>query len=287
MAIHHSAVAGGEAPLERVPLPGFVVTASELHALLQDPATRIVDLRPASHGAEGYIPGSVHLDYERLIRRCGPVEGLMPDPADVAALLSSLGIAPWHKVVAYDDETGVEAARLLWTLAVAGHAEYALLDGGFAAWQSAGLPADDEATVPVAATYPAIHYNDAVADKAYVLDALGKPGVSIVDTRNETEFSGEEVRARRGGRIPGAVHFNWMSAVDLFGSGELLPREVLLRKLADIGVTPDWEVIVYCQSNRRCAHTFVVLKWLGFDNVRSYAGSWSEWGNSDDTPIEH
>lgn len=276
------------APTRHAPsLPGFVVSASDLHGLLLDPAVRIIDLRPAAHGAEGYIPGSVPLDYERLIRRCGPVEGLMPDPSDVAALLSELGIAPWHRVVAYDDETGVEAARLLWTLAVAGHDDYALLNGGFAAWQAADLPVRETPDDPVPTPHPTIRYNESVADKAYVLAALNRPEVAIVDTRNEAEYAGEEVRASRGGRIPGAVHFNWMSAVDLFGSGELLPRETLLRTLADIGVTPDREVIVYCQSNRRCAHTFVVLKWLGFDNVRSYAGSWSEWGNDDSLPVEH
>ena len=265
----------------------FVIDSHGLHGMRNDPALRIVDLRPAAHGEEGYIPGSVHLEYDRLIRRCGPVEGLMPDPGEVAELLSSLGLEPWHRIVAYDDETGVEAARFLWTLAVIGHDNYALLDGGFSAWQQADYPVTEQVDIPEISTYPVVRYNDAVVDRAYVLEALERPGVSLVDTRNESEYSGEEVRARRGGRIPGAVHFNWMSAIDLFGSGELLPREELLDRLAGLGVLPDQEIIVYCQSNRRCAHTFVVLKWLGFDNVKSYAGSWSEWGNADDTPIEH
>ena len=285
--LHHSRSFTGRTTVQPPPLPEFVVRAQDLHAGLWDPSVRIIDLRPAAHGVEGYIPGSVHLDYARLIRRCGPVEGLMPPPGDMADVLSSLGIEPWHRVVAYDDETGVEAARLLWTLAVAGHGHYALLDGGFEAWKAADLPLADSPAFPVRSNYPAMQYNGEVVDKAYVLHALGRSDVCIVDTRNEAEYSGEQVRARHGGRIPGAVHFNWMSAVDLFGSGELLPRERLKSRLADIGVLPDREVIVYCQSNRRCAHTFVVLRWLGFERVRSYAGSWSEWGNADDTPIEH
>lgn len=269
------------------PFPEFVIRAEDLHAVADDPSVRIIDLRPAAHGGEGYIPGSVHLDYARLVRGRGPLEGLMPEPEEIADVLSSLGIEPWHRVVAYDDETGVEAARLLWTLAVAGHGHYALLDGGFAAWEAAGLPVAAFAAPPERSRYPVGQYNGAVVDKAYVLEALARPEVVIVDTRNEAEFAGQDVRARRGGRIPGAVHFDWMSAIDLFGSGELLPRKILMTKLADIGVFPEREVILYCQANRRCAHTFVVLKWLGFDRVRSYAGSWSEWGNADDTPIEH
>ena len=277
----------GRTAIQTPPLPEFVIRAEDLHASLWDPSVRIIDLRPAAHGGEGYIPGSVHLDQERLVRGRGPLEGLLPEPGVTADVLSSLGIEPWHRVVAYDDETGVEAARLLWTLAVAGHGHYALLDGGFAAWEAAGLPVADAAVTPGRSQYPVMQYNGAMVDKAYVLQALRRPGVAIVDTRNEAEFAGEDVRARRGGRIPGAVHFNWMSAIDLFGTGELLPRETLMAKLADIGVSPEREVILYCQSNRRCAHTFVVLKWLGFDRVRSYAGSWSEWGNAEDTPIEH
>ncbi len=270
-----------------MPLPNFVVRVNEVRAALQDPSVRVVDLRPTAHGADGYIPGSIHLDYGRLIRRCGPVEGLMPAPEEVAGLLSSLGIEPWHRVVAYDDETGVEAARLLWTLAVVGHGQYALLDGGFSAWEAAGFEKEQTPEIPERTDYPVSPYNEAMADKADVLAMLGRSDVSIVDTRSEAEFAGDDVRAQRGGRIPGAVHFNWMSAVDLMGSGELLPKEVLMGKLAELGVRLDNEVITYCQSNRRCAHTFVVLKWLGFNRVRSYAGSWSEWGNLDDTPIEN
>ncbi len=270
-----------------LPFPKFVIRADELQAARTDPSVRVVDLRPVAHITEGCIPGSVHLDYERLIRRCGPVEGLMPNPEEVADLLSSLGIAPWHRVVAYDDETGVEAARLLWTLAVVGHSHYAMLDGGFAAWQAARFPTENQPELPLRSDYPVLPYNEAVATKAQVLGALGRPDIAIVDTRSEAEYTGEEARAQRGGRIPGAVHFNWMSAVDLMGNGELLSPSTLMEKLARLDVLPEKEVITYCQSNRRCAHTFVVLKWLGFDRVRSYAGSWSEWGNASDTPIEN
>ncbi len=273
--------------IQSPPLPEFVIRAEDLHASLEDPSVRIIDLRPAAHGGEGYIPGSVHLDYERLVRGCGSTEGLMPEPEETAEVLSSLGIEPWHRVVAYDDETGVEAARFLWTLAAAGHGHYALVNGGFAAWEAAGLPVAADVMKPGRTHYPIRRFNGAMVDKAYVLESLARTDVTIVDTRSEAEFAGKDVRARRGGRIPGAVHFNWMSAIDLFGSGQLLPRETLMAKLADIGVFPEGEVILYCQANRRCAHTFVVLKWLGFDRVRSYAGSWSEWGNADDTPIEH
>ncbi len=273
-------------PDEVLAFDRYVIRAADLHAMLGDPMLRIVDLRPADHGAEGYIPGSVHLDYERLVRREGPVEGLLPSPEDVAALLSSLGIEPGHRVVAYDDETGVEAARLLWTLAVAGHEDYALLDGGFSAWQSGEYPVAGRADLPTVTSWPAIRFNEGVVEMDYVRAAIGREDVVIVDTRNAAEYSGEEERAKRGGRIPGAVHFDWVNAIDLFGSGELLPRDELMAKLAALDIRPEREVILYCQSNRRCAHTFVVLKWLGFENVRSYAGSWSEWGNADDTPIE-
>ncbi|MDX1513585.1 MAG: rhodanese-like domain-containing protein, partial [Gammaproteobacteria bacterium] len=90
----------------------------------------------------------------------------------------------------------------------------------------------------------------------------------------------------RGGHIPGAVNFNWTDAMDPEAQRRLRPRERLLEDLADLGVTPDREVVTYCQTHRRSSHTYVVLKSLGFERVRGYPGSWSDWGNDPSTPVE-
>lgn len=265
----------------------YVINSGALLDLLDHPNLLVVDLRPAEHGAEGYIPGSLHLNYNRLIRRHGHAEGLLPRVEDVRALFSELGVKPWHFVVAYDDETGVEAARFLWTLEVAGHHNYALLDGGFADWKGRNLHTIDFTRYPAPTDYPEFLPGPAAVNKQYVLDAIGSEDICIIDTRTIDEYRGEDVRAQRGGHLPGAIHFDWTNAVDLYGNGLLRDPQNLRTQLEKLGVGTDKEIILYCQSNRRCAHTFVVFKWLGYPNVKTYHGAWSEWGNDPDTPIAH
>ncbi len=262
-----------------------IIKPAELDSIRHQDAIVIVDLRPVAHGLEeGVIPGSVHLNYDRLIRQAGVVEGYAPTPEKLSSVLSEMGIRAGDTVVAYDDETGVEAARLLWSLAIAGHQNFALLEGGFDAWKNAGLQSDLKHLKPTPSSYRFEHYGYALATSEDVLAALDSPDTVLVDTRSAGEFTGEEKRAELVGHIPGAVHFNWMDALDLFGDGGLKDPEKLRTRFRAMGVTPDKEIIVYCQSNRRSAHTFVVLKWLGFDRVRAYDGSWSEWGNNPAMP---
>jgi thiosulfate/3-mercaptopyruvate sulfurtransferase len=108
----------------------------------------------------------------------------------------------------------------------------------------------------------------------------------LVDARSPPEYSGEKRLAQRGGHIPGAVNFDWINAMDMQNNLRLKPAEVLSQSLAGLGVTQDKEVIVYCQTHHRSAHTYIVLKSLGYTKIKGYPGSWSEWGNQGDTPIE-
>ncbi|MBX2868150.1 MAG: sulfurtransferase [Acidiferrobacterales bacterium] len=267
-------------------LERYVVDVATLDSVLHRPDTLIVDLRSNVEEGEGYLPGAIHLDYDNLIRRLGAIEGLIPQPAALSRVLSSIGLKPWHSVFAYDDETGAEASRFLWSLASVGHTRFALLDGGYEAWIASGNKTVSAARVNAKSTYSVDSYTTAVVDKKEVLRLLGDENTVIVDTRGAGEYSGEERRAERGGHIPGAVHFNWMEAIDLFGDGGLRDADKLRIKLKAKGITQDKRIIVYCQSNRRSAHTFIVLKWLGFENVSAYDGSWSDWGNDPEMPVE-
>jgi thiosulfate/3-mercaptopyruvate sulfurtransferase len=111
-------------------------------------------------------------------------------------------------------------------------------------------------------------------------------GVAIIDARSPAEYSGRDKRAERAGHIPGAVNLNWTTAMDQPRKLRLKQEEVLRQMLSDLGVTPDKEVIVYCQTHHRSSHTYIMLKALGYPNVKAYPGSWAEWGNSPETPIE-
>ena len=267
----------------------LVVDADVLHAMLGQENLRIIDVRSPQQCPDGHIPGAVLLDYNKLVRKSGPIEGLLPSGREISGLLEKSGIEPEHFVVAYDDGAGVDAARLLWTLDAIGHKNYALLNGGFAAWDDAEFEVSDSPWIAQRSSYPVSgpgNGGHGVISMDGVLAQLDNPNACIVDTRSAAEYAGEDVRAEKFGHIPGAVHFDWSSAVDMMEDGKLRDPRVLQSELEILGITMDKKVIVYCQSNRRSAHTYLVLKWLGYENVSAYAGSWSEWGNAGETPVE-
>ena len=248
-----------------------------------------VDLRKPEAFVEGHVPGAVRMDYASLVRADPPIGGLLPDDATLSALFSSIGLAVGQPVIAYDDDGNGRAGRLCWTLAAIGHEPASIMDGGFAAWLDAGLDvATGDGDGVQAGSYLAKAASglDAVAERQWIQDRLEDPDVVILDTRSPAEYRGEDVRSARGGHIPGAVSFDWVRSMDPERHRALRDREELLAELAELGVTPDKEVVTYCQTHQRSSHAFVMLRWLGFERVRGYHGAWSDWGNQPDAPIE-
>ena len=144
----------------------------------------------------------------------------------------------------------------------------------FAAWKD-----ESPATIaPIAAAHLRF-------DKDYILAHLKDPAVVLLDARSPDEYTGRTKRAARVGHIPGAVNYNWTDAMDQSRFLRLKDAQELKRALEGLGVTPDKEVITYCQTHHRSAHTYVVLKSLGYPKVKAYPGSWSEWGARDDTAV--
>ena len=273
----------GQAPQTFLPL---IVEPDELQQHLGDTNLLVLELCKPGVYAQYHIPGAVHLDYSQIVAKRGMTGGLLPDMLQLSTLFSSVGLTPHTHVVAYDDEGGGKAARLLWTLDVIGHKYFSLLNGGLQAWYSEQHPGSNEPAHPQASHYPIVEARQGIADAEYILAHLQDANTCILDARSANEYLGLTQTAQRNGHIPGAVNIEWASFMDTQRNLRLKPREEILQALEARGITPDKEVIVHCQTHHRSAHTYIVLKSLGYTKVKGYAGSWSDWGNRPDTPVE-
>jgi thiosulfate/3-mercaptopyruvate sulfurtransferase len=267
--------------------PHLVVSPRDL-ALVLDSAesTRplLLDLRPPEEYSAGHIPGAIHVDL-------WGVSLIDTDPAPLKAfmwmiehVLAVHGVDATVPVVVYDDQSGVRAARAFWFLEHFGHPSVRLLDGGFKAWMAAGLPVTRDAAPPPKSEWTGRREEHTLATWREVRNALGRGDAVILDTRTDDEHNGTMVRARRGGAVPGAVHIEWTR--NLAPTGEFKPAVELKKMYEDAGVTPDREVITYCQGGYRAAQSYLALRLLGYPRVRMYIGSWKEWGDREDLPIE-
>jgi thiosulfate/3-mercaptopyruvate sulfurtransferase len=259
-----------------------LITPARLAAA--QPAPLVIDVRPAEEFAAGHIPGAVHLDLwgvSLIDTSEAPLRAFM---WMIGHLFSLRGVTPDRPVVVYEQDSGMRAARAFWFLEYLGHPSVSVLDGGLAAWRRAGLPVTTETAPPVPSAWHGTPDPARLATWQQVTERLGKPDTAIVDTRSDEEYYGEAVRAKRGGAIPGAVHLEWKN--NLGPDGSYKPVGALREMYAAIGVTPDREVVTYCQGGYRAAHSYLALRIIGFPRVRNYTGSWKEWGDREDLPLE-
>ncbi|MGU9956104.1 MAG: sulfurtransferase [Arenicellales bacterium WSBS_2016_MAG_OTU3] len=247
--------------------------------------TLIVDLRSADAYAAGHLPNALWLNYQSLLKGGETAPGLLPDADKLSSLFSSIGLSPEHHVVAYDQNAGAAASRLLWTLDILGHQSFSLLNGGHAAWVDGGNKISSDKVEVAACHYVAKVAKRGLVTKQQVLEKIDDNKVILLDARQPEEHSGALVRAIRGGHIPGSINLNWIETTNPAKHNRLRERAELERLLAAKGITRDKEIIPYCQTHHRSSHTYIMLKYMGFENVNAYAGSWSEWGNLPDVPI--
>ena len=238
----------------------------------------------------GHIPGAVKIDWHTELN--DPVVRDYLQGEDFAELMSRKGISRSDTVVIYGDKSNWWAAYTLWVFTLFGHEDVRLLNGGRDAWVSQGLPLTKDVPSPSPSTYPVIERNDDDI-RAFKEDVLGHLGKPLIDVRSPEEYSGErthmpaypEEGALRGGHIPTAKSIPWASAATEDGRfkshSDLV--DIYLEKQ---GFHPGDDIMTYCRIGERSSHTWFVMKYLlGFENVKNYDGSWTEWGSAVRVPI--
>ena len=256
--------------------PGVVVVESDEDVLLYE---------------TGHVPGAVKIDWHTDLNR--PDTRDYVDAAEFAELMARKGISRDTTIVVYGDKSNWWAAYALWVFELFGHPDVRLMNGGRDKWVAEGRELSTEKVVPERADYPVVERDDAPI-RAFQEDVLAHLGEQpLIDVRSLPEYTGERTHMAeypqegtlRGGHIPTAASVPWARAAAedaTFRSREEL--EAIYRD--EVGLSPDDDIIAYCRIGERSSHTWFVLKHLlGYDRVRNYDGSWTEWGNSVRVPI--
>ena len=271
--------------------PERLVTTDWLAANLNTPGLALVESNEDILLYEtGHISSAIKVDWHTELN--DPIVRDYLDGESFAALMSAKGISRDDTIVIYGDKSNWWAAYALWVFTLFGHEDVRLLNGGRDAWIAEGRALTKEAPVRTTTAYPVIERHDDEI-RAFKDDVLGHFGNQLIDVRSPVEYSGERTHmpdypdegALRGGHIPTALSIPWAKAASEDGTFRS-HKELVALYMDDAGIHDGDDVITYCRIGERSSHTWFVMKYLlGFDSVRNYDGSWTEWGSAVRVPI--
>ncbi|RMF17657.1 MAG: sulfurtransferase [Gammaproteobacteria bacterium] len=263
-----------------------LIQPAELAEQLNEPDLVVIDLCPEGDFIQAHVPGARFLPPQATQNGRPPRPGDLPDAGQLERIVAWLGLTQDSRIVVMDHEGGGWTGRMLWLLASIGVKSAAALDGGRVAWLAEGYPteygepspANPPGTLPIRLT--SAHSISAEQLKA----ALEAGEVQVWDARSRDEFEGVRGNALRLGHIPGAIHMEWTELMDPARHLRLKPLDTIRDTLIQRGLNPECPVVTHCQTHHRSGLTWLAGQLMGL-NIRAYPGSWSEWGNREDTPV--
>jgi thiosulfate/3-mercaptopyruvate sulfurtransferase len=275
-------------PAAQYPHPELLADTAWLAERVNDPFTRIIDLSPLEDYERGHLPGAIHVWWQDLIEVNNTTYGMLVDPASRKRVFEQAGIDNTTTVVAYDNAGGRYAARFLWTLLYADYAAGRLLNGGVATWKAEGRPITRDVPTIQPTRLPDIPPNEKILiNGTDLLAGLGQNSLAVVDTRTLNEGRETWGQQLRFGRIPGARSIPWDRNLIQKNTAIVRDPSELSRVYESQALGRDQPIAVYGLTGVDAAHTFWMLRILGYSNVRLYDGAWAEWGaNRPGTPYQ-
>jgi thiosulfate/3-mercaptopyruvate sulfurtransferase len=262
-----------------------VIDVKSLYNLIKshDPNLLIIDTRPFSDYVNDHIPGALNLDFMNFHWLDTTKGGIIQFNKQMKILINYLGINSNNFVVFYDDISGYSASRGVWLLHYFSHRNVYILDGGYKYWSKLNYPVEKKTNSNVVSEVEYKINKEVLADAEYIKKRLEKKtnDMVIIDCRSEMEYRGTIARASKKGHIPQAINIDWINnlAEEKFKDSEKLDQLYSF-------IPKDKEVITYCHGGYRAANTYLILKKLGYSDVKMYLGSWGEWGNIHEFPVE-
>ena len=257
----------------------MLISTADLVKELQNQNLLLIDARSFKEYSQGHISGAVNLDLFAYHWFDTTPQGMQVFAEQTKKLLSFVGVALSKKIVFYDDVSGMLAARGVWMLMYFSHQNVWMLDGGIKKWQAENLPVETKTNGFSPSVFDGTPNPQIIADYDYVKQNLDK--AILIDARSKEEFTGDVIRGARKGHIPGAINVDYTLNISEDGT---IKDQKHLEELYKI--PKDAQIITYCQGAYRAANSFLVLRKLGFEKVKVYLGSWGEWSNRTELPVE-
>jgi thiosulfate/3-mercaptopyruvate sulfurtransferase len=277
--------------------PDALVGTDWLASHLTAPDVRIVDASfylpaqkrdPKAEFAKQHIPGAMYFDIDEIADKSNPLPHMLPSPAQFAANVGALGIGDGNRIIVYDTTPMTGACRVWWMFRAMGYRNVAVLDGGLPKWMAEGRPVTDARTAPRAGTFTPHFDKGLVRSIDDVKSLLSSKTEQVVDARAANRFRGEVPEARPGlriGHMPGAFNLPYNELIDP-RTGTMLPAGSIKARIAASGIDPAKKVTASCGSGVTACVVALGLYLTGAPDAAIYDGSWTEWGDRADTPID-